>query len=65
MIRNKEKCYYLAVKELPSLLRGITSKPYNDVCCLDFFHFLRTKNKLEWYKKVCKNKAFCNAIMLF
>ena len=27
-------------------------------------HFSRTKNNLEWYKRVCGNKDFCKPVML-
>ena len=63
-VKSEGRWYYLAVKELSALLRGTTSKHYGDFCCLNYFHFFRTKNKLEWHKKVCeKKKDFCNVIM--
>ena len=36
------------------------SKCDGDFHCLNFFHSLRTKNKLESQKKVYENKDFCN-----
>ena len=46
MIIIDEKLFYLAVKKLSALLRGITSK-YNDgVCCINCLHSLITSNKL-------------------
>ena len=63
MISNEEKWNYLAVKKLSALLRGITSEYYGDFYCLDCLHSFRPKNKLEWHKKVCENKKFCNVIM--
>ena len=35
-----------------------------DFYCLNFFHSFTTKNKLEPYKKVCKNQDFCGVVML-
>ena len=63
MIPNGEKWYYLAVKKLSVLLRGITSKHYGDFYCLNCLHSFRTENKLESHKRVCENKGFCNIIM--
>ena len=45
-------------KKWSVLLRGITSKRYDDFCCLTSF-FLRRKNKFKSHKKVCENKDFC------
>ena len=39
--------HYLAVKELPALLRWITSKHDSDFYCLNCLHSFRTKKKLE------------------
>ena len=64
MISNGEKLWhYLALKKLSPLLRGITSKYYDDFYCLNCLHSFRTKNKLEAHKKLCENKDFLNAIM--
>ena len=63
MIPNGKGWDYLAVKKPSVLLRGITSKHCSHFCCLNCFHFFRTKNKLELHKKVCENKDFCNVIM--
>ena len=38
------------------------SKHDGDFYCLNYFHLLRTKNKLESHKKVCENKDFCNVV---
>ena len=43
MITDGKKWHYLAVKKLPELLRGITSKNNEDFCCLNFFHSYTTK----------------------
>ena len=63
MLPNGEKLYYLAVKKLSALLRGITSKNYGDFHCLNCLHSSRTKNKIELHKRVCENKDFCEIIM--
>ena len=63
MISNGKKWYYLAVKEISALLRGVTSKNNSDFYCLNCLHSFKTKNKRESHKKVCKNKHFCNVIM--
>ena len=46
MITDGEKWHYLVVKNLPGLLRGITSSHKEDFHCLNCFHSYRTKNKL-------------------
>ena len=55
MISNGENWHYLVVKNLPGLLKGITSNHKEDFCCLNCclnsFHSYRTKNKLEPHKK--------------
>ena len=44
MISNREKIrYYLAVKKLSALLRGITSKNNGDFYCLNCLHSFRIK----------------------
>ena len=53
MITNGEKLHYLTVKNLPGLLRGITSTHKEDFYCLNF-HSNRTRNKLEWHEKYVK-----------
>ena len=65
MIPNKEKegWYYLAVKKLSTVLRGITSKHHGDFYCLNCLHSSRTENKLKCNEKVCKNNDFCGIVM--
>ena len=46
-----------------ALLRGISPKHYSDFFCLNCFHSLRTKNKLQCNKKACENKDSCSIIM--
>ena len=58
-----QQWHYLAVKELPALLRGITSKNSDDFYCLNCLYSFRTKSKLESRKRACRNKDFCNVKM--
>ena len=53
----------MAVKNLPGLLRGITSTHKEDFYCLNCFHSYRTRNKLESHKKICENHNYCNVEM--
>ena len=54
MITNGENWHYLVVKNLPGLLKGITSNHKEDFYYLNCFHSYRTKNKLEEHKKYVK-----------
>ena len=64
MIPNVQKWHYLAIKiKLSALLRGMTSKHYSDIYCLNCLHSFRTKNKFKSHKEVCGNKDFFNKIM--
>ena len=63
MISNGEKWHYLTVKNLPGLLKGITSTHQEDFYCLNCFHSYRTKNKLEAHKKICENNKYCHVEM--
>ena len=60
MISNGENWHYLVVKNLPGLLKGITSNHKEDFYFLNCFHSYRTKNKLEEHKKICENHDYCN-----
>ena len=51
------------MKELPALLRGITSKQHGDLYCLNCLLSFATKNKLKSHEKVCKNKDFCGIVL--
>ena len=53
MITDGKKWNYFAVKKLPALLRGITSKNKGDFYCLNCFHSYSTKNEFKEYKDVC------------
>ena len=63
MITDGEKWHSLTVKNLPGLLRGITSTHKEDFYCLNCFHSYRTRNKLESHKKICENHNYCNVEM--
>ena len=63
MITDGEKWHYLTVKNLPGLLRGITSSHKEDFYCLSCFRSYRTKNKLEVHTKICGNHDYCNVEM--
>ena len=54
MITGGEKWHYLAVKNLPGLLRGITSTHKEDFYCLNCFRSYRTRHKLVSHKKYVK-----------
>ena len=55
MIPSEEKkgWYYLAVKKLSALLRGITSKHQGGLLYINCLHSLATKNKLKFHEKLC------------
>ena len=63
MISNGENWHYLVVKNLPGLLKGITSNHKEDFYFLNCFHSYRTKNKLEEHKKICENHDYYNVEM--
>ena len=59
MMTDGKKWYYLAVKSLSALFKGITSKQKGDFYCLNWFHSYTTENKLKKHKKVCENHDYC------
>ena len=63
MISNDENWHFLVVKNLPGLLKGITSNHNEDFYGLNCFHSYRTKNKLEEHKKICENHNYCHIEM--
>ena len=63
MISNGENWHYLVVKNLPTLLKVITSIHKEDFYCLICFHSYRTTNKLEEHKKICENHDYCHVEM--
>ena len=46
-----------------ALLKRITSRHNDDVCCLNWLHSFRTKNKFESHEKVWENKDLCGVGM--
>ena len=63
MISNGENWHYLTVKNLPGLLRGITSSHKEDFYCLNCFSSYKTKNNLEARQKICENHDYCKVEM--
>ena len=59
MITDGEKWHYFAVKSLPALFRGITSKHEGDIYCLNCFQSYTAENKLKKHEKVCENHDYC------
>ena len=53
----------MTVKNLPGLLKGITSTHEKDFYCLNCFHSYRTKSKLELHKKISENHDYCHVEM--
>ena len=51
MITDGEKCHYLAAKNLPGLLKGITSNRNGDFYCLSCFHSHSTKNRFKKHEE--------------
>ena len=58
MISNEEGQYYLVVKNVFALLRGIMSKRDGDFYCLNCLHSFRAKKNLNHIKKYAKIKIF-------
>ena len=58
MITDGEKRHCLVVKNLPGLLRGITSSHHGDFYCLNCFRSYRKK------KKIWENHDYCQVEML-
>ena len=63
MISNGENWHYRVVKNLPGLLKGITSNHKEDFYCLNCFRLYGTKYKLEEHKKICENHDYCHVEM--
>ena len=55
MITDDKKWHYLTVKNVPGLLRRITSTHKEDFYCLNCLHSYRMRNKLVSHKKICEN----------
>ena len=63
MISSSENWYYLAVRSLSRLLRGISSNHNSDYYCLNCFNSYSTENKLNVHEKICENHEYCNTEM--
>ena len=55
--------YYLAIKNISGLLRGITSNHNGDFYCLNCFHSYTSKRKLKKHERVCKDHDFCDILI--
>ena len=56
---NSNRWHYLAVKNLPALLRGITLNHHGHFYCLNCFYSCTTHNKLKNHERVCNNHDYC------
>ena len=63
MIGDGKKWYYLALKNLPRLFRGISSSHVGDNYCLGCFQSYRTPDKLKKHESLCNNHKFCEIKM--
>ena len=63
MIGDSEKWHHLAVKNLPRLLRGISSKHVGNHYGLGCFHSYSTAEKLKKHERLCNNHKFCEIEM--
>ena len=64
MIPNGEKWHYLAVKKLPALLRGVTSKHHDDFHYLNCPHSFATEKNLNHIKEYVKINIFVMLLSL-
>ena len=55
--------HYLAVKNMPGLLRGITSNRDEDFPCLNCFHPYTIEQKLKKHERICKDHDVCHVKM--
>ena len=55
MITNSKKSHYLAVANLSTLLKGISSNYKEDFYCLNCFNSYTSKNKLKEHEEICNN----------
>ena len=59
MITDGKKWYYLAIKSVPALLRGIKSNHKEDFYSFNCFHSYNTKEKLKKHERVCNDHDYC------
>ena len=50
-------------KNLPGLLKGITSSHHGDFYCFNCFRSYRTRKQFEAHKKICENHDYCRVEM--
>ena len=62
MIPNEERYNYIAVKKLPILLSGITSKQDDGFYFLNCHHSFAIKSNLESHQKISGSKDFLNIV---
>ena len=55
---GKCKWHYVAIKSIPALLKGVSSKHNGGFYCLNCFNSYKTKRKLDDHEKLCGNKDF-------
>ena len=55
MIPNREKCYYIVLKEIISSIKWKKVKNDSTFNYFNCLHWFRTKNKLDLLKNVCNN----------
>ena len=60
---GNNRWHYLAVKRLPTLLRGTTSNHHGNFYCFNCFHSYTILNKLKKYEKVCNTRDYCRVNM--
>ena len=60
IITDGKKWYYLAVRSLSALFRGVTSSNNGDFYCLNCFHSYRAPNKLKKHETVCNIYNYCH-----
>ena len=60
---DREIWHYLAVRSLPALLRGTSSRNNGDFYCLNCFRSYCTLNKLKKHERVCNNHGYCHVDM--
>ena len=59
MITDGDKWHYLAVNDVSTLHRRITSKHNGDFYFLNYFYSHSTKYKLKKHKDVCEKHDYC------
>ena len=63
MILYREGWYYLTIKKLSELLRGLTRNKNSDFYCLNCPYSFKTRYTFESHKYKCEKKDFCHVVM--